>query len=85
MAEQSSGDAWLPVIAKALAYLCVNHVSQHDPDRVGSLLDKVKFLEGIGVPEGDAALILGSTARSLSTLKSRKKKGVSSGRKKAKR
>jgi hypothetical protein len=83
--DQLNGDVWLSVIGKALAYLCVNHVAQNDPDRVGSLLDKVKFLEGIGVPKGDAALILGSTAASVATLKSRKKKGAPSGRKKAKR
>jgi hypothetical protein len=86
VAEQSSGDVWLPVIGKALAYLCVNnHVSQNDPERVGSLLDKVKFLEGIGVPRADAALILGSSAASVATLTSRKRKGSSSGRKKARR
>jgi hypothetical protein len=83
--EQLNGDIWLSVIGKALAYLCVNHVAQGDPDRVGNLLDKVKFLEGIGVPKGDAALILGSTAGSVATLESRKKKGASGGRKKAKR
>jgi hypothetical protein len=54
------------------------------PERVGGLLDKVKFLEGIGVPKGDAALILGSTAKSVSTLESRKR-GASNGRKKTKR
>jgi hypothetical protein len=85
VAEELSGEVWLSVIGKALAYFCVNHVSEHDPERVGSLLDKVEFLEGIGVPKGEAALILGSTARSVATLESRKKKGASRGRKKAKR
>jgi hypothetical protein len=85
VSEQLNGDVWLSVIGKALAYICVNHVTQNDPERVGNLLDKVKFLEGIGVPRGEAALILGSTAASVATLESRKKKGVSSGRKKAKR
>lgn len=84
MAEELDRTAWLPVIGKALAYLCVQHVSQNDPERVGSLLDRVKFLEGIGVPKGDAALILGSTAKSVSTLESRKR-GASNGRKKTKR
>jgi len=78
-------ETWLSVIGRALAYLCVNHVAQNDPDRVGSLLDKVKFLEGIGVPKADAALILGTTSASIATLQSRKKRGASGGRKKAKR
>jgi hypothetical protein len=85
VAEELSGEIWLSVIGKALAYLCIQHVSQNNPERVGSLLDKVKFLEAIGVPRGDAASILGTTAASVATLKSRKKKGASSGRKKAKR
>ncbi len=84
MADELDGTAWLPVIGKALAYLCVQHVSQNDPERVSSLLDKVKFLEGIGVPKGDAALILGSTAKSVATLESRKR-GAANGRKKTKR
>jgi hypothetical protein len=85
VAEDSNEALWLSVIGKALAYLCVQHVSQNDPERVGSLLDKVKFLEGIGVPKGDAALILGSSSASVATLQSRKKKGAANGRKKAKR
>ena len=85
VAEDLNGTPWLSVIGKALAYLCVQHVSQNDPERVGSLLDKVKFLEGIGVPKGDAALILGSTTASVATLESRKKRGASNGRKKTKR
>jgi hypothetical protein len=84
VAEELDDTAWLPVIGKALAYLCVQHVSQNDPERVGSLLDKVKFLEGIGVPKVDAALILGSTAKSVATLESRKR-GANNGRKKTKR
>ena len=84
MADQID-ETWLSVIGRALAYLCVNHVAQNDPDRVGSLLDKVKFLEGIGVPKADAALILGTTSASIATLQSRKKRGASGGRKKAKR
>ena len=84
MAEESDGTAWLPVIGKALTYLCVQHVSQNDPERVASPLDEVKFLEGIGAPKGDAALIPGSTAKSVATLESRKR-GAASGRKKTKR
>jgi hypothetical protein len=72
---------WLEVIGKALAYLCVQHVAQNDPERVGNLLAKVKFLEGIGVPKADAALILGSTANSVSVMESRKKKGATRGKK----
>ncbi|WP_213741068.1 hypothetical protein [Bradyrhizobium sp. dw_411] len=80
MAQEAEGP-WLEVIGKALAYLCVQHVAQDDPDRVGNLLAKVKFLEGIGVPKTDAALILGSTANSVSVMESRKKKGASVGKK----
>lgn len=66
---------WISVIGKALAYLCIQQVAATDPKRVGSLLDKVRFLEGIGVPKADAALILGSTANSVGVLERRKRKG----------
>jgi hypothetical protein len=72
---------WLEVIGKALAYLCVQQVSQNDPERVGDLLAKVKFLEGIGMPKPDAAILLGSTANSVAVLESRKKRKASDGKK----
>jgi hypothetical protein len=81
VANDAAGDTvWISVIGKALAYLCVQHVAENDPGRVGNLLAKVKFLEGIGVPKADAALILGSSANSVSVLQSRKKKGASHGK-----
>jgi hypothetical protein len=82
VANDTAGEAvWLSVIGKALAYLCVQHVAENDPERVGNLLAKVKFLEGIGVPKADAALILGSSANSISVLESRKKRGAARGKK----
>ena len=80
MAQESEA-SWIEVIGKALAYLCVQHVAQNEPDRVGDLLGKVKFLEGIGVPKNDAAYLLGSTPASVATLSSRKNKRSASGKK----
>jgi hypothetical protein len=78
---QESESQWLEVIGKALAYLCVQQVAQNEPERVGNLLAKVKFLEGIGMPKADAALLLGSTANSVAVLESRKKREVARGKK----
>jgi hypothetical protein len=84
VANEVGETVWLVVIGKALAYLCVQEVSKNDPKRVGTLLDKVKFLEGIGVPKNDAALLLGSTVASVATLVSAKKKGAAGGKKRKK-
>jgi hypothetical protein len=82
VANDVAGDGvWISVIGKALAYLCVQHVAQNDPERVGSVLAKVKFLEGIGVPTADAALILGSSPASVRVLRSIKKKGAARAKK----
>jgi hypothetical protein len=81
VANEARETVWLAVIGKALAYLCVQDVAKNDPKRVGTLLDKVRFLEGIGVPKNDAALLLGSTAASVATLASAKKKDAAGGKK----
>jgi hypothetical protein len=71
---QENDAAWLKVIGKALAYLCVQHVAQNDPKRVPDVPAKVKFLEEIGVPTNDAAQLLGTTANSVKTnLRQREK------------
>jgi hypothetical protein len=66
--------AWLSIIGKALAFLCVQEVSRSDPKRVPDLPAKVKFLEGIGLPTSEAAALLGTTANSVKTnLRQREK------------
>ena len=69
---KSVHDVWLPVIGNALAYLCLEKFSEKNPAKADSVLKKVKFLEGLGVPEKDAAGAVGSTADSVRVLKASK-------------
>lgn len=70
MAEASPDYAtWLPVIGRSLAYLCLDVARQREPDKFKEVLDKVKFLEGLGLPQADAAEAAGSTAESVRVAK----------------
>lgn len=69
--EKSIQETWLPVIGNALAFLCLDRYSEKNPDKANSVLKKVKFLEGLGVPSKDAATAAGSTAESVRVLKSK--------------
>jgi hypothetical protein len=46
--EQTEVSSWLPVIGKSLAYLCLSKAMEREPDKYGEVLEKVKFLEGLG-------------------------------------
>ena len=73
--------AWLEVIGKALAYLCVQQISQNDPKRVPDVIAKAKFLEGLGLPPDDAAHLLGTTANSIKTnLRAKAKREAKGGK-----
>ena len=69
---RSVHDVWLPVIGNALAYLCLEKFSEKNPAKADTVLKKVKFLRGLGVPEKDAAGAAGSTANSVRVLKASK-------------
>jgi hypothetical protein len=81
-------ETWLPVIGNALAYLCLDKHETKYPEKMNSILKKVKFLEGLGVPAKNAAGSVGSTAGSIRVLKHHsrkvggKKNGGRRGRKK---
>jgi hypothetical protein len=49
------------VIARSLAFLCL----QNTPAKDGTLLEKVQFLNGLGLPYADAAGMLGTTVQSV--------------------
>jgi hypothetical protein len=69
---KSVQDVWLPVIGNALAYLCLEKFSEKNPAKADTVLKKVKFLEGLGVPQKDAAGAAGSTVESVRVLKASK-------------
>jgi hypothetical protein len=60
---------WLSVIGKALAYLCLDKARERDPDKFGDVLNKVDFLQGLGLPEKDAAEAAGTTIKSVRELR----------------
>ena len=61
---------WLPVIGKSLAYLCLAKAMEGDgAEKYKSILAKAKFLEGLGLPEKDAAFASGSTAELVRVAK----------------
>jgi hypothetical protein len=69
--ENATMNTWLPVIGNALAYLCLDRHERKYPDKTDSVLKKVKFLRGLGVPEDAAAGAAGSTKQSVRVMKSR--------------
>jgi hypothetical protein len=77
---------WLPVIGRSLAYLCLAKAMESDgAEKYRSILAKTKFLEGLGLPEKDAAFASGSTAESVRVAKYNKAKAKNGNAKKAKR
>lgn len=79
----NENNPWIEVLGKAAAYLCLAQVAKDDPKRVPDVVGKVQFLEGLGIPTADAAVMLGTTANSVKTnLRQRSKtKGGASGKK----
>lgn len=87
MAEENSAEAtWLPVIGKALAYLCLQEAQKKEPKKFDTVLKRVKFLQGLGLSQGDAAHAAGSSAASVQVLHSqaKSKKGGKNGSTKTK-
>jgi hypothetical protein len=68
--EKSIQEVWLPVIGNALAFLCLEKFAERNPDKADSILKKVNFLEGLGVPSKDAAGAAGSTPESVRVMRS---------------
>lgn len=86
MAEQNDAQAtWLPVIGKALAYLCLQEAERKQPKKFDSTLKRVKFLEGLGLTRQHAAEAAGSSAESVRVLHHRQKGGRKNGKAKKKR
>jgi len=69
----TKGEIWLAVIARSLAYLCLRQAEQERPKDFLSILDKVKFLTELGLPETDAAYAAGSNPKSVQVMRSQQK------------
>jgi hypothetical protein len=82
--EQTEVSSWLPVIGKSLAYLCLSKAMEREPDKYGEVLEKVKFLEGLGLSTKDAVVTAGSTSGSVRVLRHKRKKATKNGKAKKK-
>jgi hypothetical protein len=66
------------VVARSLAFLCLQETDVNK----GTLLQRARFLAGLGLPYGEAAGMLGTTKESLDALERQAKnaKGKKSGK-----
>ena len=82
--DHSAEKTWLPVIGRTLAFLCMKEVEK--VKKFESVLDKVAFLEGLGLPPADAASAAGSSKASVDELRrlARNKKAAKNGKAKKK-
>lgn len=87
MAENETADAtsWLAVIGRALAYLCLSKAIEREPEKHKEVLDRVKFLRGLGLSQKDAAEAAGSTAESVRVRQHQRKKAKNGKAKKKER
>lgn len=67
MAQDDS--VWLAVIAKSLASLCLRQAEKENASKFKGVLDKVQFLETLGLPQDAAAEAAGSSAASVAELR----------------
>ena len=76
--DENNNSAWLPVIGKSLAFLCLVQADLRDKD----LATQGRFLETLGVSRRDAAALLGTSYASLTEMLSRaaRQKGGKRGR-----
>lgn len=85
--ETANSTAWLSVIGKALCNLCLTKAMEREPAKFTDVLARVKFLEGLGLSQADAAGAAGSSSESVRVMRhhQRKKVGNGKGKKKGRR
>jgi hypothetical protein len=77
--EDETQSKWLAVIAKALCYICLQQA------KLNEILEKVEFLQKLGLDRTEAAQVVGSTAGSIAVLRHRAKKRGKDGKAKKKK
>lgn len=77
VSDQEVYQNWIPVIARSLAYLCVQVGELKDK----GLTEKAAFLEAAGVERKDVAAMLGTTYGSISEMLSKAKRDKKGGKK----
>ena len=82
--EAVSAEAvWLPVIGRALAYLCTKEAER--TKKFESVLARVDFLEALGLPIADAAGTAGSSKASVDELRRQQRNRKANGNKASKK
>lgn len=82
--EAASAEAvWLPVIGRTLAYLCMKEAER--TSKFNGVLERVDFLEALGLPSGDAAKAAGSSKASVDELRRRAGNRKTNGKEAAKK
>ena len=77
--EPASAEAtWLPVIGRTLAYLCMKEAER--AKRFDTMLDRVDFLESLGLPLVAAAEAAGSNKASVDELRRRQRNRKGNGK-----
>jgi hypothetical protein len=79
--ESNQNSHWLSVIARALAFVCLHQGELRNKTKG----EQAKFLEGLGFARKDAAVMLGTTAASITELMRQAKQGGRRGKKGRKR
>lgn len=78
--EPASAEAtWLPVIGRTLAYLCMKEAER--TKKFDGVLDRVEFLEALGLPAVDAASAAGSSKASVDELRRLQRNRKANGKK----
>lgn len=72
---------WLPVIGRTLAYLCMQEAER--AKKFDGVIDRVDFLEALGLPPADAASAAGSSKASVDELRRRQRNNRKTNGKKA--
>ena len=82
--ETASAEAtWLPVIGRTLAYLCMKEAERSK--KFEGVLDRVDFLEALGLPPTDAASAAGSSKASVDELRRQQRSRKANGKKATKK
>ena len=77
--QDTTYQVWLPVIGRALSYLCMHNADMGSKAKG----EKARFLEAIGLERKDVAEMLGTTYASITELMSQAKKKNRKGAKKS--
>ena len=72
--ESVDSATWLPVIGKALAFLCLSRAVEREPEKYDDVLAKVTFLQSLGLSQNDAAEAAGSSVESVRVMRHKLKK-----------